>query len=82
MLFEEPAGTAGQAPALTAAQADTALARLPVHQREAVILKIYEDFTFAEVGNITGVSANTAGSRYRYGLAKLARFLKKSFVEI
>ena len=56
-----------------------ALTKLPEDQRETVVLKVYEGFTFAEIAGIMEVSANTAASRYRYGLAKLARLLRKTF---
>jgi RNA polymerase sigma-70 factor, ECF subfamily len=40
-------------------------------QKEAVYLKIVEGLTFKEIGSVCGVSANTAASRYRYGIGKL-----------
>ncbi len=52
-----------------------ALSTLPDDQREIVILKIYQDFTFREISGICGLSINTAASRYRYGIAKLREFL-------
>ena len=58
-------------PALSPKEAEVALAGLPVEQREVVVLKIYEGFTFAQIGELTEVSPNTAASRYRYALAKL-----------
>lgn len=48
-----------------------ALLSLPGEQREAVVLKVYDDMTFAEIARITRVSENTAASRYRYALDKL-----------
>lgn len=44
---------------------------LPVEQREAVYLKIFDGLTFKEIASVCGVSANTAASRYRYGIEKL-----------
>jgi RNA polymerase sigma-70 factor (ECF subfamily) len=44
---------------------------LPADQREAVFLKIFDGLTFKEIGAVCGVSANTAASRYRYGIEKL-----------
>jgi RNA polymerase sigma-70 factor (ECF subfamily) len=44
---------------------------LPAEQREAVYLKVFDGLTFKEVGSVCGVSANTAASRYRYGIEKL-----------
>jgi RNA polymerase sigma-70 factor, ECF subfamily len=80
-LFEEPAAEHSDAPTLTANEAAQALAELPDDQREAVVLKIYEGFTFAEIAGITEVSANTVASRYRYGLMKLAKLLGRTIKE-
>ena len=53
-----------------------ALERLPAAQSEVVVLKIWEELTFAEIGEVLGVSANTAASRYRYALEKLSQSLR------
>ena len=47
------------------------LAELPPLQREVLVLKIWHDHTFEEIGKLLGVSPNTAAGRYRYGLEKL-----------
>ncbi len=52
------------------------LARLPVEQREVIVLKIWHDCTFEEIGELLGVSPNTIAARYRYGLQKLKTLLK------
>lgn len=57
-------------------QIQNAIRRLPSEQAEAVVLKIWENFTFAEIAEMTGESPNTAASRYRYALEKLSRFLQ------
>lgn len=44
---------------------------LPADQREAVYLKIFDGLTFKEIASVCDVSANTAASRYRYGIEKL-----------
>ncbi len=62
--------------ALTPREAEAALEKLPAAQREVIVLKIYEGFTFEQIGALTQVSANTAASRYRYALAKLAELLR------
>jgi len=80
-LFEEPAAENSSGPTLTASEATRALAELPDDQRETVVLKIYEGCTFAQIAEITEVSANTAASRYRYGLMKLAKLLGKAIKE-
>jgi RNA polymerase sigma-70 factor (ECF subfamily) len=53
------------------------LVRLPDDQREVVTLKVFEGMTFKEIARICNLSANTAASRYRYGLSKLRLFLEE-----
>ena len=52
-----------------------ALDLLPKDQREVLVMKIWNELTFAEIGEALGVSQNTAASRYRYGLAALRKTL-------
>lgn len=52
-----------------------AVRKLPPEQAEVVVLKIWEDFTFAEIADLIGESPNTAASRYRYAMEKLSRSL-------
>jgi RNA polymerase sigma-70 factor, ECF subfamily len=52
-----------------------ALAGLPAEQREVVMLKVYEQLTFQEIGRVVQASANTVASRYRYALKKLRQVL-------
>jgi RNA polymerase sigma-70 factor (ECF subfamily) len=54
---------------------ERAMATLNSDQREVVYLKIWEHRTFAQIGDILGVSQNTAASRYRYGVEKLRELL-------
>ena len=49
---------------------------LPVLQREVIVLKIWHDYTFDEIGQLLDVSPNTAAGRYRYGLEKIRSCLK------
>ncbi|HEY0256091.1 MAG TPA: sigma-70 family RNA polymerase sigma factor, partial [Candidatus Methylacidiphilales bacterium] len=44
---------------------------LPAEQKAVVVLKIWEEMTFAEIAEVLEISANTAASRYRYALDKL-----------
>jgi RNA polymerase sigma-70 factor, ECF subfamily len=53
-----------------------AVDRLPAEQREVLVMKIWNELTFAEIGQALAISQNTAASRYRYALAAL----KKNFV--
>ena len=53
-----------------------ALKRLPTNQSEVVVLKIWEDMTFAEIASVLDESPNTVASRYRYALQKLDNYLR------
>ena len=48
-----------------------ALSDLPDDQREVIVLHVWGEFTFSQIGDLLSVSPNTAASRYRYALAKL-----------
>jgi RNA polymerase sigma-70 factor, ECF subfamily len=52
------------------------LAGLPVAQREVIVLKIWHEYTFEEIGELLELSPNTVAGRYRYGLQKLRVCLK------
>ena len=52
-----------------------ALDGLPKDQREVLVMKIWNELTFAEIAEVLGISQNTAASRYRYGLATLRKTL-------
>jgi RNA polymerase sigma-70 factor (ECF subfamily) len=49
----------------------SALQELPEEQREVVLLHLWGQMSFDEVATALGIPANTAASRYRYGLSKL-----------
>ncbi len=53
------------------------LAKLPLEQREAVVLKIWNQYTFEEIGGLLEISPNTAAGRYRYGLQKIKTQLEE-----
>ncbi len=59
-----------------------ALRTLPPEQAEVVVLKIWEELTFAQIGQILDTSPNTAASRYQYALAKLTRRLSPEHREV
>ena len=48
---------------------------LPAEQREVLVMKIWNELTFAEIASALGISQNTAASRYRYALAALKKNL-------
>ena len=45
-----------------------AVAGLGHDQRQVVVLKVWGQLTFAEIGDVIGISPNTAASRYRYAI--------------
>jgi RNA polymerase sigma factor, sigma-70 family len=47
--------------------------------REVVILKVWGELTFAEIAEALDIPANTAASRYRYGLEELRKITKENF---
>src|SRR5213595_1671954 len=49
---------------------------LPCEQREVLVMKIWNESTFAEIADALGISQNTAASRYRYALAALRNMLQ------
>lgn len=53
-----------------------AVERLPNEQREVVILKVWNELTFAEIAKVLDISQNTAASRYRYALGALRKTLQ------
>jgi RNA polymerase sigma-70 factor (ECF subfamily) len=53
-----------------------ALGTLPDEQRDVIILKVFEGFSFREIAAVCEVPANTAASRYRYGIEKLRSLLE------
>ena len=52
-----------------------ALAALPLDQREVVVLHAFEGLSFRAVGDLAGITQDTAASRWRYACAKLKRSL-------
>ena len=56
-------------------QLEEKLKLLPEKFAEVIVMKIWGDRTFAEIGEILGISQNTAASRYRYGLEALKKSL-------
>lgn len=54
-----------------------AMSTLPETQREVITLKVWGGLTFAEIAKVLEIPANTAASRYRYGLEELRRLMKE-----
>lgn len=47
--------------------------QLPDNQREVVFMRYYQDLSFKEIADITGVSINTALGRMRYALLNIRK---------
>ena len=55
---------------------------LPDNQREVVYMRFYQDLSFKEISEITGVSINTALGRMRYALMNLRRMAEEKDIEL
>jgi RNA polymerase sigma-70 factor (ECF subfamily) len=62
----------------TRSQLEAALQALPEKFSEVIVLKIWGERTFAEIGEALNISQNTAASRYRYGLDALKKELSNA----
>jgi RNA polymerase sigma-70 factor (ECF subfamily) len=51
--------------------------KLPDEQREVLVMRHYEELSFQEIADQTGVSINTALGRMRYALINLRKMLEK-----
>lgn len=51
--------------------------KLPEEQREVLVLRHYEELSFQEIAEQTGVSINTALGRMRYALINLRKMIEK-----
>lgn len=63
-------------------EVERAIGLLPQEQQVVVQLKLWDELTFAEIAEVTGVPANTVASRYRYGITKLKEELKRWYEEL
>jgi RNA polymerase sigma-70 factor, ECF subfamily len=54
------------------------LNELPDDQKEVVEMRMYQDLSFKEIADLTGVSINTALGRMRYALMNLRRIIEKN----
>lgn len=50
---------------------------LPPTQREVVFMRFYQDLSFKEIAETTGVSINTSLGRMRYAILNLRRMSKE-----
>jgi len=51
---------------------------LPKDQREVLKMRFYDDLSFKEIADITGVSINTALGRMRYAVINLRKLIEKN----
>ena len=51
---------------------------LPNDQKEVLMMRIYQDLSFNEIAEMTGVSINTALGRMRYALMNLRKLIEKN----
>ncbi len=57
---------------------EAGLKELPKKFSEVIVMKIWGERTFAEIGEALEISPNTAASRYRYGLEALRKKLNSA----
>ena len=55
---------------------------LPDEQREVLEMRIYNDISFKDIAEMTGVSINTALGRMRYALINLRKIIKEKNVVV
>ncbi|MGO4816807.1 RNA polymerase sigma factor [Flavobacterium sp. W22_SRS_FP1] len=53
------------------------IGELPADQKEVLIMRMYQDMSFKEISEITGVSINTSLGRMRYALMNLRKVIDK-----
>ena len=51
---------------------------LPADQKEVLVMRMYQDLSFKEISELTGVSINTALGRMRYALLNLRKVIDKN----
>ena len=54
--------------------------QLPEDQKEVIKMRFYEDLSFKEISEITGVSINTALGRMRYAVINLRKIIEKNSI--
>jgi RNA polymerase sigma-70 factor (ECF subfamily) len=51
---------------------------LPDDQKEVLMMRIYQDLSFKEISDLTGVSINTALGRMRYAILNMRKVIEKN----
>ena len=60
----------------------TMMNNLPAPQREVVYMRFYQQLSFKEIGELTGVSINTALGRMRYAIINLRHMAKEHHIDL
>lgn len=55
---------------------------LPDNQREVLEMRYYQDMSFKEIADVTGVSINTALGRMRYAILNMRRMADENHMEL
>ena len=55
---------------------------LPENQKEVLKMRFFEDLSFKEIADITGVSINTALGRMRYALLNIRRMAEENKISL
>lgn len=58
------------------------LDELPEEQKSVIKMRMYQDMSFKEISENTGVSINTALGRMRYGLINLRKMIEKHNISL
>lgn len=56
--------------------------KLPATQREVVFMRFYQEMSFKEIAETTGVSINTSLGRMRYAVLNMRRMAKEHHIEL
>ncbi len=74
-FFEVPINSSHPERIIFAEQVNKHIALLDTNTQQVLIMKLYSDFTFDEIANITNQSPNTVASWYRRGLKQLKEMI-------
>ena len=55
---------------------------LPTPQREVVYMRYYQELSFKEIAQLTGVSINTSLGRMRYAIINMRRLAKLHNIQL
>jgi RNA polymerase sigma-70 factor (ECF subfamily) len=61
---------------------EKALVGLPLEQREVIVMRIWGEMSFVQIGEALALSPNTVASRYRYGLDNMRKALYSKDIKL